>query len=66
MLDIYKYMGHYRARHPEQRAGQAYFNALHERHPDVANEIRATEFDPFHDDAIIPAFFRRLQDFQIS
>ena len=36
--------------YPSQRKGQAFFNALHFLHPVIADEIRASEIDPFHDD----------------
>lgn len=58
--ELVVYMGHYRARHPSQRAGQAYFNALHEKLPDIANEIRSTEDDPFYDDRLIKGFLTRV------
>lgn len=32
----------------KQRKGQAFFNALEELYPDIANGIRGTEFDPFY------------------
>lgn len=46
----------------EQRIGQAYFNALYGILPEFANKIRATKFDPFHDDTRIGAFFSALSD----
>lgn len=42
---------------PGYRIGQHYFNVLHELHPEVANEIRATPCDPFYADDILPQFF---------
>lgn len=36
------------AKHPELRLGQTYFNVLHTIAPDLANEIRGTELDPFY------------------
>lgn len=36
--------------YPEWRKGQAYFNYLYQLHPDVADKIRGTEFDPFYAD----------------
>lgn len=36
------------------RKGQALFNALHNLVPEVANSLRGTENDPFHNDAKIP------------
>ncbi len=34
--------------HPEWRAGQTLFNVLYEHRPDLAEQIRGTQFDPFH------------------
>lgn len=34
----------------EQRLGQAYFNALHQIHPEVADIVRTTDADPFYAD----------------
>lgn len=39
-----------------ERRGQAYFNALSEANPPLAYAIVGTPLDPFHDDAILPAF----------
>jgi len=39
------------AAHPYIRKGQAFFNALHNTYPWVADEIRATKYDPFHIDS---------------
>ncbi|HOY30259.1 MAG TPA: hypothetical protein PKW80_00120 [Bacteroidales bacterium] len=36
--------------YPSQRKGQAFFNALYFLHPVIADNIRATQIDPFHDD----------------
>ena len=36
--------------HPEWREGQAYFNYLLQDYPEVANEIRGGEYDPFYAD----------------
>lgn len=37
------------------RLGQVYFNCLWEFRPSIANQIRATEYDPFHKDEVHPA-----------
>lgn len=39
------------------RRGQAYFNVLHDVRPDLAEKVRNTPMDPFHDDARLPQFF---------
>jgi hypothetical protein len=39
-----------------QRPGQAHFNALYELRPDLADEIRGTDLDPFYNDTRIPEF----------
>lgn len=35
--------------HPEERSGQAYFNALLEHDREFADEIRGGPLDPFYD-----------------
>lgn len=41
---------------PHMRHGQAYFNALYEVNPTIANEIRGTFIDPFYNDSRIERF----------
>lgn len=43
--------------HPGMRDGQIAFNALHDLAPEIADGIRGTQVDPFHDDAKLDAFF---------
>jgi hypothetical protein len=43
------------ARNKEWRAGQALFNAISLVAPELANEIRGTELDPFYRNDKIPA-----------
>lgn len=38
------------------RMGQTFFNVLNEMYPELAEDIRGTALDPFHNDVIIPAF----------
>lgn len=52
----------YWAAHPNQRKGQAYFNALHRWRPDIANEIRATPYDPFRNDGRLVDFLVQVQE----
>lgn len=44
------------------RAGQGMFNALELLRPDLANEIRATPLDPFHNNDRIGAFYAWLKE----
>lgn len=46
-----------------QRLGQWAFNLLWEAYPDIANQIRGTDSDPFYADSKVPDFLRRLLDF---
>lgn len=46
--------------HKVERMGQAYFNQLHEDMPEIANQIRGTEVDPFYDDVQIGNFLNAL------
>jgi len=48
--------GNYLQSYRNWREGQAYFNALHELHPDRANLIRGTEYDMFYLKENIKAF----------
>lgn len=43
------------ARHKTWRAGQALFNAIDLVRPDLADQIRGTDLDPFHSHAKIAA-----------
>lgn len=36
-------------KYPRWRVGQSFFNTLWDMHPDIANEINSTEYDPFYD-----------------
>ena len=47
---------------PFWRKGQAYFNYLYQLHPDVANEIRETEYDPFYNDSQIEKFLNKISE----
>ena len=42
--------------HSDWRPGQALFNALHTIDPALANQIRGSQADPFHDGSRIEAF----------
>lgn len=42
------------------RKGQAVFNALHTLYPDIADSIRTTKYDPFHDDNIVKDLYNYL------
>lgn len=44
----------------EMRAGQQAFNELYATDPGLAEQIRATEFDPFYDDTLLPKFRARV------
>ena len=48
--------------YPEWREGQAYFNYLYQLHPNVANEIRETEYDPFYNDSRIDKFLNKISE----
>lgn len=39
---------------PTIRLGQTYFNCLWEFRPSIANQIRATKYDPFHKEEVHP------------
>lgn len=48
--------------YPFLRIGQCMFNILFEYDPKVANEIRATKFDPFYQDSRIEEFKNKLKE----
>jgi hypothetical protein len=50
-LGIVEFIHH---KNPNWRKGQTIFNCLYNLYPDFANEIRATELDPFYIDDRIP------------
>jgi len=35
-----------------QRQGQAYFNMLYEKRPDLSEQIRGTDLDPFYEEFV--------------
>jgi hypothetical protein len=44
---------HYYGSHRnEQRFGQAVFNVLHSMRPDIADELRGTEIDPYYQESV--------------
>lgn len=45
----------------EQRFGQAVFNYLHRVRPDVADQIRGTECDPFYQTFVDDAVWARIE-----
>ncbi len=48
--------------HPEQRTGQAYFNALHEHRPEIAQALCATLDDPFYRTDKLGRFLARVEE----
>ena len=48
--------------HPTYRKGQLFFNALKELHPETADSITATFFDPFYDDGVLESCIKYLSD----
>jgi len=48
-------------RDPQQREGQAYFNAFRLRWPELQAEVIGTDRDPFSNDRSLPAFLDWLQ-----
>ncbi len=44
-----------------QRRGQMFFNVLAFTRPDLAEPVRGTALDPFHDDSRIPDFLRHVE-----
>lgn len=49
-------------RQRDQRRGQMFFNVLADARPDLAEQVRGTTLDPFHDNSRIPDFLRHVED----
>lgn len=47
--------------HPEQRKGQAFFNALATERMDIADKLWSTDDDPFYVDTRLPAFLYKVR-----
>lgn len=62
MNEIVTHMVNYNLAHPEQRKGQAYFNALSTAAPKMAEAVRGTDADPFYDDSRLPDFFLAIAE----
>ncbi len=43
------------------RVGQFFFNVLYDNRPDLAETVRGTELDPFHDDTRISGFLQFVE-----
>lgn len=56
-----KFMEH-RRNHPDWREGQSAFNALYDLYPEVANEIRGSDCDPFHRDSNLEDFWDKMAE----
>lgn len=68
-IEVYDYMhlhflGVY-ANVKSYRKGQAYFNALYEIYPEVADLIRGTDADPFYTDNRLAAFYDAIMPYFI-
>mgnify|MGYP007044129973 CR=1 FL=1 len=38
------------------RNGQTHFNVLSDLYPEIAEKVRGTKIDPFHNDKVLPEF----------
>ena len=56
---VSKYLGY----STNERIGQAHFNVLYKLHPELANQIRATDKDPFYKDERLADFMEEISDF---
>jgi hypothetical protein len=52
----------YQKQFPAWRKGQAFFNALMELSPLLAEEVRGTDLDPFHIDDKVEAFLMWVEE----
>lgn len=46
----------------DQRIGQRAFNALYDSHPHIADKIRGSVCDPFHQDKRLSLFYIRVAE----
>lgn len=56
------YVIDYDQAHHKERSGQAAFNALWNVRPDLADQVRGTDLDPFHNDAVLLPFWHFVQE----
>lgn len=49
-------------RHPSLRVGQAHFNVLYVHRPDLSEQIRGGEYDPFYVDSLLSKFLTYVHD----
>lgn len=49
-------------KHPDHRQGQRAFNTLCKVQPELAERIRGTDLDPFHQDERVPKFVLYVTD----
>lgn len=53
LVELYAYQDHLMKIYPSLRKGQALFEAISEKYPELAKELVATDNDPFYDDGKI-------------
>lgn len=46
------------------RAGQCWFNALNTLHPEIANQVRGGDLDPYYDNRRIIVFLDFLEHYE--
>lgn len=56
ILEFTTKWGEYQAKNPTLRTGQCCFNVLYELYPELANQLRGTEADPYYRDTDEDAF----------
>lgn len=56
ILDLHIEVHVYRNTYKDTRLGQAYFNCLFDKDPELADFIRNTDKDPFYDNNKLPIF----------
>lgn len=52
----------FRQYHPHWRYGQSVFNTGFDLHPELFEQIRGTEADPFHQNSRVPAMVEQICD----
>lgn len=64
LVELYDYQAHLMKIYPSLRKGQALFEALQERYPELTTDIIGTDKDPFYDDSNIEECIKSISDYE--
>lgn len=63
LIDLYAVAFQLQTQNPSWRKGQALFNAMLITMPGIAEKVRATQYDPFHQDSRIEECIKYITGF---